>query len=148
MSSYILSRGIISYLPIYLFIYLSIYLFFTSLFLTLLLSASSRQPCSPAGVLALTLGGVSHAALLTNMFDAVGFFASSIFSYYAMELGEERFLFLFLLMSPFQSLYDSCAPSYSYFIPLQFFMSFFLSIYFSFLSLFLSCIPRHNIPFL
>ena len=102
MSSYISSRGMISYLPTYLSIYLSISQFFTPLFFISLLSTSSHQPCSPAGVLALTLGGVSHAALLTNMFDAVGFFASSIFSYYAMELGKKRFLFLFLflLMSP------------------------------------------------
>ena len=40
--------------------------------------------------MALTLGGVTHAALLTNLFDAVGFFAASVFSYYAMELGENR----------------------------------------------------------
>jgi hypothetical protein len=41
----------------------------------------------PAGVMALKLGGLQHAALLTNLFDAVGFFAAALLSYYAMELG-------------------------------------------------------------
>lgn len=38
-------------------------------------------------MLALSLGGITHAALLTNLFDAVGFLAASVLSYYAMELG-------------------------------------------------------------
>jgi hypothetical protein len=42
----------------------------------------------PAGVMALTLGGVNHAALLTNLFDAIGFLAASVLSYYAMEFGK------------------------------------------------------------
>lgn len=37
--------------------------------------------------MALSLGGVTHAALLTNLFDGVGFFAAAIFSFIAMELG-------------------------------------------------------------
>jgi len=41
----------------------------------------------PAGIMALKLGGKKHSALLTNLFDAVGFLAASIFSYYATELG-------------------------------------------------------------
>ena len=45
----------------------------------------------PAGVLALSLGGITHAALLTNLFDAVGFLAASVLSYYAMELGTVRY---------------------------------------------------------
>ena len=43
---------------------------------------------TPPGVVALELGGRQHAALLTNVFDAVGYFAAAIFSYYASELGK------------------------------------------------------------
>ena len=39
----------------------------------------------PPGVLALHLGGTAHAALLTNLFDAAGFSAASVLSYYAMS---------------------------------------------------------------
>ena len=43
----------------------------------------------PPGVLALQLGGAGHAALLTNIFDAAGFSAASVLSFYAMKLGAE-----------------------------------------------------------
>jgi ABC-type transporter Mla maintaining outer membrane lipid asymmetry permease subunit MlaE len=39
-------------------------------------------------LLALALGGVHHAALLTNLFDAAGFLAAALVSYFAMELGK------------------------------------------------------------
>ena len=41
----------------------------------------------PPGLVALRLGGQHHAALLTNIFDAVGFFAGAVFSYYSMKAG-------------------------------------------------------------
>ena len=41
----------------------------------------------PPGVYALHLGGVQHSALLTNMFDAAGFTAGAVLSYFAMSLG-------------------------------------------------------------
>ena len=43
---------------------------------------------TPPGVVALELGKRQHAAFLTNVFDAVGYFAAAIFSYYASELGK------------------------------------------------------------
>lgn len=43
----------------------------------------------PPGVLALHLGGTAHAALLTNLFDAAGFSAASVLSYYAMSFGSK-----------------------------------------------------------
>jgi len=39
----------------------------------------------PAGVMALKLGGVHHAALLTNLFDAAGNLVG-VQSYYLLEL--------------------------------------------------------------
>ena len=43
----------------------------------------------PAGVMALNLGGINHAALVTNIFDAVGFFSSALFSLPATQYGSK-----------------------------------------------------------
>ena len=42
---------------------------------------------SPPGIVALELGGPAHAALLTNVFDAAGYLAAAVFSYYATSMG-------------------------------------------------------------
>ena len=41
----------------------------------------------PPGIMALDIGGAEHSALITNVFDAVGFFGAAIFSGYAIRLG-------------------------------------------------------------
>lgn len=41
----------------------------------------------PPGLVALSLGGEHHAALVANIFDAFGFFAGAVFSFYSMKLG-------------------------------------------------------------
>lgn len=41
----------------------------------------------PPGIAALRLGGKAHSSLITNIFDAFGFFAGAIFSKYAMDYG-------------------------------------------------------------
>jgi len=44
---------------------------------------------TPPGVVALQLGGKKHAALLTNIFDAIGYLAAAVFSYYATGMGRD-----------------------------------------------------------
>lgn len=43
----------------------------------------------PPGVMALSLGGAQHAALLTNVYDGASFFAAAMFSYFVMKAGGE-----------------------------------------------------------
>jgi hypothetical protein len=42
----------------------------------------------PPGLVALRLGGRHHAALLTNIFGATGYFAGAIFTYFSMKWGK------------------------------------------------------------